>query len=247
MRYKFGYKYCEPLWNIPVKDVKTAQLQVIIDGCGLAVPSKNIIKVCMNGVFRFALANDLVEKNYAELIIMPKETKSQIHKPFTDEELDLLWKNKDDPDVQMVLILIYTGMRPTELLKIENCNVHLEEKYMIGGIKTENGIERIIPIADKIMPIIKSLYNPEFKFLVTHSFGHPYTYQGWRPFWDNAMDKLKMDHLPHDGRHTCGTRLDNAGININITKNILGHGGGDVTTVYIHKNARQLIEAINKI
>lgn len=32
--------------------------------------------------------------------------------------------------------MIYTGLRPTELLEILTENVHLDEKYMVGAMKT---------------------------------------------------------------------------------------------------------------
>ena len=59
--------------------------------------------------------------------------------------------------------MIYTGLRPTELLEILTENVHLEEKYMIGGIKTDAGKDRIIPLNDKIIPLIKNRYEPNRK------------------------------------------------------------------------------------
>lgn len=62
------------------------------------------------------------------------------------------------------------------------------------------------------------------------------------------MAKLNLDHLPHDGRHTCATLLDNADVNKTIVKKILGHAGDDVTEkVYTHKTIQQLVEAINLI
>ena len=62
------------------------------------------------------------------------------------------------------------------------------------------------------------------------------------------MYQFKMNHLPHDGRHTCATLLDNAGVNDTIKKKILGHSGKDVTQkVYTHKTIQQLLDAINLI
>ena len=52
--------------------------------------------------------------------------------------------------------MIYTGLRPTELLEIQTENVHLDEKYMAGGMKTEAGKDRIIPLNDKIQEPIRS-------------------------------------------------------------------------------------------
>ena len=62
------------------------------------------------------------------------------------------------------------------------------------------------------------------------------------------MENFKMNHLPHDCRHTTATNLANAEINPTIIKLILGHSSDDVTErVYTHKTHQQLIEAIDKI
>lgn len=51
--------------------------------------------------------------------------------------------------VQIVLMLIYSGVRVSELLDLKRENVHIDEHYFnVVESKTENGI-RIVPIVDK--------------------------------------------------------------------------------------------------
>ena len=52
----------------------------------------------------------------------------------------------------LILINIYTGFRPTELLYPTEINI--EEHYIKSGIKTEAGIDRIVPINDKIYDFV---------------------------------------------------------------------------------------------
>ena len=62
----------------------------------------------------------------------------------------------------------------------------------------------------------------------------------------NLINAVK--HTTHDCRHTCASLLDNAEVNYNAKRRILGHSSGDVTdAVYTHKNLKQLRKAINKI
>ena len=199
-RYKFGLAYCKSILDKPVKAIKTAQLQMIIDSCGLSVSSKKIIRICMNGVFKYAMANDLVDKNYAALITMPEQVKSKLHTPFTAKEIEELWQSIDDKTVRLALVMIYTGMRPGELITIKTCNVHVEERYMVGGIKTTNGKNRIIPIADKVLPFVKEIYNPGKTYLLEEK-GRPITYSMFYLDWTAMTEKLSMTHLPHDCRH----------------------------------------------
>lgn len=248
--YVAAFNRSKNLHDLLFNNIRTGNIQDAIDVCDKGYASKKNIKILANLLFKYGMANDLVDKNYAELASLPVEEKSDKHKPFTDEELKILWNNASDPGVKFALIYCYTGLRPTELLKIENENVFLLERYMMGGMKTAAGKNRVIPIAEKIYPFIKAWHNPENKYLITNSSGeHVDSYDKLRyRYWERSPILSKMDHLPHDGRHTCSTKLSNAGIPEITIQKILGHAGKNITQkVYTHKSIEQLVEAINSI
>ncbi len=56
----------------------------------------------------------------------------------------------------MIIVGIYTGFRPKELCLIEIENVNLDKMIIIGGMKTSNGKDRIVPIHPRIYPLIKT-------------------------------------------------------------------------------------------
>ena len=69
-----------------------------------------------------------------------RETNDTEHgTPFSDQEMQVLWNNADDPEVQLILIMCYSGWRIGEVLKL---TTNLEEKYFQGGIKTKAGKNR---------------------------------------------------------------------------------------------------------
>ena len=69
-----------------------------------------------------------------------------------------------------------------------------------------------------------------------------------REKFDNAMEKLQMDHRPHDARHTFATLMDKANANKLCIKRIMGHASPDITDkVYTHKEIEDLINAIDLI
>lgn len=175
----------------------------------------------------------------------------QIHSRYTNEEIATLWsKLYVINNVDLILITIYTGLRPTELLEITTDNVHLDEQYMIGGMKTEAGTDRTIPIADKILPLIKNRFNPNRRFLVNNKYGNHYTYGSYvSANFNTVMNRLGMQHLPHDGRHTFASLMDDAGANEVCIKLIMGHSMKNNVTkgVYTHKTTQQLIDEVNKI
>ena len=62
------------------------------------------------------------------------------------------------------------------------------------------------------------------------------------------MNRLELDHLPHDGRHTFASFADRSEINIVAIKKIMGHKSNDITKdVYTHKEIEELVEAVNQI
>jgi integrase len=230
-------------------DIRAEHMQKELNNWDKSYASKSNMKILFGFLFSLAMENDLVKKDYSKYVKLESpEEKSDIHKAFTKEELVVLWKNTDDIAVKFALILCYTGLRPTELLKIETANVHLDKRYMRGGIKTKAGKNRAIPISEKIFKFIEELYNPKNKFLIEFE-NKPLSYPKLRNYyWDPLMQILNMDHLPHDGRHTCATMLDNVVINKLLTKKILGHAVSDETEkTYTHKTIQQLVDAINMI
>lgn len=249
-QYKSAYQRCKPLWDIPFKDIKTAQFQQVINDCDKGYASKKAIRVVCNLMTKYALANDIIVKNYVELTKLPPQVESGIHNPLTQQELAVLWKNSHNIKVQAVLILCYTGMRPTELVKVEKANVDLENKFFVGGMKTAAGRGRKIPIADKIFTFFKDACERSTgKCIFSDENGKNISYDKYRHrYWEPVMDMFAMDHLPGDGRHTCASLLDDKDVNAKIKKLILGHASSDVTErVYTHKTLEQLLEAINLI
>ena len=113
------------------------------------------VRMVFGLLYKYAALINLTTINRAKGIEVPKIPKSTMHKPFSDNEIKKLWQNTDDFGAQLALVYCYTGLRPSELIEIRRENVHLKERYMVGGMKTDAGKNRIIPIAEKIVPIIE--------------------------------------------------------------------------------------------
>ena len=138
-------------------------------------------------------------------------------------------------------------MRPGEIQGIKLKDVYIKDRYMIGGSKTAAGKNRIIPIAESILPFIKEWYK------LSNFQRHEYLLPKDTPKHllvaiRNYLNKHFLGHLPHDGRHTCATLLIHIGVSEATTKTILGHRHSDVTNqVYIHKDVSELVAAVNKL
>lgn len=249
--YQSAYKWCETLHKTTFLDIKADHIQDVIDKCSKGYSTKKNIRTLFNQLYLYAQRLEITERNYAKLTQLPVLEESRLHYPFTEKERKILWEHTADPAVRLALIYIYTGMRPTEFLKVKTENVYLDKCYLMGGMKTTAGRNRIIPLADKILPFIADMYNKKNEYLaIDHKDGKPIlNYDRLRMhYWDRSPILCKMNHHPHDGRHTCATLLNNADVNKKTIQLILGHKSRDITDrVYTHKTIQQLIDAINLI
>lgn len=131
---------------------------IIDENSHLSRSSIGLIVKGLNGAFEVVIKTDVIIKNYAALLELKSAEKSNIHKPFTEDEIQTIWNHTDEAIAKLLLMYIYSGMRPIELLLIKMENVHLDERYIIGGVKTKAGKNRIIPIADCVMPFYREIY-----------------------------------------------------------------------------------------
>lgn len=241
--YKAAYKHCEPLYYRQFTALKSADLQAVVDSCPLSRRTKADIKSLMLNMYRYAIENDYCSKNYAEFIKLPPKPKSK-KDAFTADERQKLWKDYESGNIftGYILLMIYTGLRFGELAKITKDNVHLSERYMIGGIKTEAGTNRVIPINNRIYPIVEKFYNAgKKKILEMHE---KVFYNDYRC----ALERLGIRYLtPHCCRHTFATMMAGKGIQPAIITEAMGHEDYATTIEYTHIPLTDLLAAVDTL
>lgn len=240
-----SYNLSEPLHDKRFAELRKVHMQKVIDECGKSYWTKTAIRTLYNQMYRFALQNDLVHRNYAQFIEMSKGENLTKRVPFSKDGINLLWDNLDKECVSASLVMIYTGMRPGEVIGIETKNVFLEERYLIAGIKTDAGKDRLVPIHKRIEPLIKDALDVSDDILSFFD-GQTFAYETLRVKFRELMDELGLEHRPHDCRHTFATMMDNVGANKVSIKKIMGHSLQDITdAVYTHKDTDELLKAVD--
>jgi len=248
---KGAYNKCQVLHSKYFKQLRAADLQMVLDNYSLSHSYMEHIRNLFNQMYAYALEYDYVNKNYSDFAKITKEEDDQPGVPFTPEELELLWKNKDKPFVDTILLFVYSGWRIGELVPMPLDNIDLTEKTFKGGIKTAASKDRIVPIHSKIYDMVCKYVNKGTGALFSDSDKPIRTTQAYYPYFNQALVNagITTEHTPHDCRHTFATLLDNAGANTISIKRLMGHSsGGDVTEkVYTHKDIEQLRIAIELI
>lgn len=272
-----AWAYCSGVYKMRVMDIRARHVK----GCmeeGVAVirgkaqhPSatmKNQIKSLFNMMLDYALEYELVDRNYSRTFNLTEETVKEIqsvkkeHIAFTDEEMNLLWANiSSKQGIDIMLIQCYSGWRPQELGLLELKDVDLENWTFRGGMKTDAGENRVVPIHSRIQDLVLRKYQE------AEALGSPYllnwtdpnnrnkknlklTYARYQKALERIRDDLKLNpnHRPHDGRTHFVTMAKRYGVDEYAIKYMVGHKISDITEkVYTRREFAWLREEIEKI
>lgn len=209
----------------------------------------------LNTFFRFLMAADVLKKNPAHKLLLPK-----ISKPLPDfleekqtEKLILETDFSDDfgdATQQLIIELLYqTGMRRNELIQLKKQDIHYSQREV--QILGKGGKTRIVPISKPLVLLLKNydeLKRKTFPF-PTENF---LSLKSGKKLYANYVYRVVKKYLsmlttlekrsPHVLRHTFASQLLNNGADLMAIKDLLGHTSLAATQVYTHLNIERLKE-----
>lgn len=223
------------------------ELQELIDNSAPSYYTRRDIKTLLSHLYKIAIRDDYTDKNRTEYLKLPKleTTERQI---FSPEDKAKLWKDfQSTPSgiVAGILTMMYTGIRPGELLTIRTENVHLSEHYMTGGIKTTKGKKRKIILPDRIKPVISYLLEHSKRGLLLF---YPFS----DDFYDDWKQKRADLHInealtPYCCRHTYITNLTALKVSPAMLQELAGHEDYDTTLEYTHLSIQDRLTEVNRL
>lgn len=254
--YRAAWKLCEPIQNMRFVDIRIDHLQKIVDESGKNTPTLKKFKVMLKGLFDYAVVHGIItqDRNIVSYLDISHagNPNARSHTPFTTDQVNRLWEvHESNEYYSIILMLIYTGLRISELLDLEKKDVHLGERwFFVKESKTDAGI-RSVPIAKKIMPFFEYWYNKnDCPYLISTPDAQHFEYRNYfDSYWKPLLKHIGMEsHRPHDTRHTCISMLTAAKVDERFIQKIVGHKGQNVTQqVYTHLEIEELITEIDKI
>lgn len=255
---KAAYKRCGFLYSKKFKDIGIDDLQYVIDTSDCNYPTMKKIKSLFSQLYGYAIPRKLTDRDYSEALNIEKFKDKNPNKRnrdiYTDEQIEKLRAIDHTDAAKTILMLIYSGMRISELLNLKKENCHMDELYVdIIAAKTKNGIRRV-PIANKTLEYWKYFYDkPDCEYLISikgRDFSEKKGYTAfnntyWKPLTE-ALEFGKRDL--HETRHTTDTMLKIAEVSDSKITAIMGHAPGSTADkYYTHFPVIVLLEAINKI
>lgn len=217
-------------------------------------------------VFDNAVDDEIISKNPAKarkIVNVGCETEER--RDLTQDERqrveDAILNMPKVQDRMYLASIYYTGMRPGEPLGLAWEDIDWEGKRIfirhavathgnqgvLGSTKTEAG-RRMVPLVDQLAEVLKPHRGTGLIFL--NKNGKPYTGQSRRCLWERVRKYagLSDEVIPYTARHSMGTLMRDAGVDIKASQSIMGHADSRVTLdVYSKQTPQQIETAARKI
>ncbi|MBR0390837.1 MAG: tyrosine-type recombinase/integrase [Oscillospiraceae bacterium] len=260
--YKIARKRIESIIAYPIDVLTVDDLQKVINTeCDTYYPARDV-KSLLSHLYKRAMASNAnrgrVTQNLSEFLILPEMNEKEAV-PLTEQEVTLLWKSYEAGDsfVGYILLLIYSGMMPGELMICKKDMVDLENCEIRGaGAKTKVRKKSAIVFPDFLKPVVESLLNirstnsnAKNDKLLTMNKDNFYEY------FYAAIEKAGIDNpknedgehriTPYSCRHTYGTEAVKMGAHPAVIQKMLRHSNTKTQEKYTHLGSEEVHSVAN--
>lgn len=244
-KYEIAWKKLESLWFWKIDDLTTFDLQNAVDSNADTYYTARDLKNLLSKLYQTAMPDEFVKTNLSEYIELP-DLNAKEQQPFTAEEISSLWHDYTAGNwwTGYILLMIYTGMMPGELLDARKSHIDWEGKQIVGaGKKTAKRRETPIVLADFILPVLSDLCD--------HTTGDKLIRINKDKFYETyyaVLERAGCRRLtPYSCRHTAATSLALENIPPSVIQQIMRHTRYSTTEKYIHISVDPMLKAVNKL
>lgn len=244
-KYDIAWKKLEKLWFCKIDELTTFDLQNAVDSNADTYYPARDLKDLLSKLYQTAMPDEFVKTNLSDYIELP-DLNAKEQKPFHADEIAKLWTDYTGGNwwTGYILLMIYTGMMPGELLDARKAHIDWKGKQIVGaGKKTAKRRETPIVLADMILPVLADLCE--------HTSGDKLIRINKDRFYDTYYEVLERTGCrrlpPYSCRHTAATELALENIPISVIQKIMRHARYSTTEKYIHVSIDPMLEAVNKL
>ena len=170
-------------------------------------------------------------------------TPNRLPRALSAEEVAaLLGSLRTSRDLAMAGLMLYCGLRSGEVLALRVTDVDIGGRWLL--VQGKGGKERRVPLDDDLAAVINAYVMSErpetgsaalFVVAKGPTRGRPLTPAGLRTIFRYHRGVTGVTAgAPHALRHTFGTALAEAGVDLGVMQELLGHAHVDTTARYIH-------------
>jgi len=211
--------------------------------------------------FRFLVKRGLLSENPAELVLTPKQDKTIPVYLSVDEMFRLLDSIQTDTLLGLrnraIFETLYSsGIRVSEIAGM-NCS-HVDFAGAVVRVLGKGNKQRIIPIGQKALEAIKA-YREQLNrqigaaalkdgALFLNKYNKRLTVRSIARILRNLVDAVGLltTVSPHGIRHSFATHMLDAGADLRVVQELLGHKSLSTTQKYTHVSIDRLMETYDK-
>lgn len=192
-----------------------------------------LIKATLN----IAVADELVTRNVADFVVMPRYEEVKGTALTLEEERLLLERAKKTPYYGAFLFLLYTGARRSEVASAE---MDAKQQWItVTSAKQRKGVlekKRRIPVTPMLKKVLSEIDFETIKAMNCHLF-------------TVYLPKFLPNHHCHDLRHTFITRCQECGVPREVVSLWAGHKADNTmtTNVYTHLSPEYQLKEAEKV
>jgi integrase/recombinase XerD len=161
--------------------------------------------------------------------------------PLTLEEADRLWNACENLHEKMIVVcLLDTGLRVSELCSLTPSNIQWQQKSLIisgkGGPYGTRSKKRIVPMSQRVRSLLEHYFMINDKW-----FAGPRRVQQILKELANRA-QISRPVSPHVLRHTFASLGIQKGISLPAIQKILGHDHLSTTQIYLNLTPQHVLE-----
>lgn len=243
--YKIARKRLDSLMGRRVDGLTVADLQRVVDDQAESYYPARDMRSLLSHLFQLAMADQFVSVNLSKFITLPalEEKESE---PFTDLEVSALWKAWSDglTFCGYILLMIYSGMMPGELLACRVENIDLDACEIRGvGKKTKIRKETPIVFPDLLRPLVEALIGSAQAGKLVRMNKDRFYKDYYAALEAAGTRKLP----PYSCRHTTGTEAARANLSAPVIQQLMRHAKITTSQRYIHLASDTAHDAANAL
>ena len=228
---------------------------------GLSARSQARIISGIKAFYNYLIIENLSQVNPAELLESPKIGR-KLPDTLSIEEINLVINTIDlssstgERNKAILETLYGCGLRVSELVNLKISNVYFDEEFI--KVTGKGDKERLVPISSSALKHIK-IYIEQVRvhgkiargfedFIFLNRSGKSLTRVMIFTIIKQLVEKagIKKTISPHTFRHSFATHLVNAGADLRVVQDMLGHVSITTTEIYMHLDRGYLHEEIKK-
>lgn len=247
--YKIARKRLEGIMGMRIDSLTVDQLQQLVNEQCETYYTARDVKSLLSHLYKRAMASNVnrgrVTLNLSDFLVLPELEEAEAE-PFTQEEVRKIWAAYEAGDhfLGYILLMIYTGMMPVEILTCRKDMVDLERCEIFGcGAKTKKRKQTSIVFPVFMRAVVEDLLQlkPGDKLL-------PINRDSFYDEFYSALERADVRKLkPYSCRHTYGTEAVKLAIPPAVVAQMLRHSNTKMQERYTHLGTEEAHAAADSL